>query len=86
MVKAYAPMSPGEFRNERRVNPHPLCPKCKTFPMRRLPREGFWQEKVFPQLGLYPWECPTCRKLRLMPHRGQTRRYKWASLHENPKP
>ena len=78
-------MSPGDFPNERRINPHPLCPKCKTHPMRRLPRVGFLQEKVLPRFGLYPWECPTCRKLRLMLHRGQTRRYKWASAQHDKK-
>lgn len=78
-------MSAGDFLNERRTNPHPLCPKCKTHPMRRLPREGFLQEKVLPRFGLYPWECPTCLKLRLMPHRGQRRRRKSASAQHDKK-
>lgn len=39
--------------------------------MRRLPREGFMQKSVWPWFGLFPWECPICRKLHLVRSRGQ---------------
>lgn len=36
------------------------CKKCGT-ELRRRPRESFFERKVFPLLGLFPWECPICR-------------------------
>jgi hypothetical protein len=39
--------------------------------MRRLPRTGFVQQHVWPFFGYYPWECPICRKLRVLPCRSQ---------------
>jgi hypothetical protein len=38
--------------------------------MRRLPRAGFLQQTVWPVFGLYPWECPICRRVRLIRYRG----------------
>jgi hypothetical protein len=29
------------------------------------------QRKVFALLGYYPWECPICRKIRLLHKRGK---------------
>lgn len=37
------------------------CPKCKSSAILRLTRTGFWQEKVLPFFGRYPWECKICR-------------------------
>jgi hypothetical protein len=37
------------------------CKNCGT-PLRRLARKGFLQLNVYPVFGLYPWECPLCRK------------------------
>ncbi len=34
--------------------------------MRRLARAGFLQQHIWPFFGYYPWECPICRKLRLV--------------------
>lgn len=39
--------------------------------MRRLPRAGFLQQNLWPFLGYYPWECPICRKPRLVHYRGR---------------
>ena len=44
--------------------------------MRRLPREGFWQRRFWPILGYYPWECPLCRKPRLIRSRGKRQKIK----------
>jgi hypothetical protein len=44
------------------------CKFCAN-PMRRLARHGFWQEKIYPKFGYYPWECPICRKTTM--HRKQ---------------
>lgn len=38
------------------------CEKCGA-PLRRLPRKGFLQHKLYPFFGLYPWECPNCREV-----------------------
>ena len=47
------------------------CQDCGSQNLRRLARQGFLQQKVFPHFGLYPWECPTCRKTRLYRKRGK---------------
>lgn len=79
-------MSSGAF-TERRSSSNPvICPKCGTHHMRRLPREGFMQKKVWPLFGLFPWECPICRKLHLMRSRGKRvrgRRHTSESLQEH---
>ena len=36
------------------------CKKCGT-ELRRMSRDGFLQKRVYPLLGLFPWECPVCR-------------------------
>jgi hypothetical protein len=33
--------------------------------LERDPRRGFFQLKIFPLFGLFPWECKFCRKTRL---------------------
>jgi hypothetical protein len=38
--------------------------------MVRVHRHGFLQQQVFPKLGLYPWECLTCREVFLKKGRG----------------
>jgi hypothetical protein len=42
--------------------------------MRRIHREGFFQRRILSLLGLYPWECPICRKPRLLRQRGRRAR------------
>jgi hypothetical protein len=43
-----------------------VCRCCQSADaLRREPRSGFLQKSVFPLLGLYPWECVICRKVRL---------------------
>jgi len=37
------------------------CKSCGTN-LRRIPRKGFLQQKVYPSFGYYPWECPVCRE------------------------
>jgi hypothetical protein len=37
------------------------CKDCGN-PLRRLARKGYWQLKICPKFGYYPWECPICRK------------------------
>jgi DNA-directed RNA polymerase subunit RPC12/RpoP len=42
------------------------CPKCKFGPVSRTKREGFWEQKLYPLLGFYPWECTSCRRRLLL--------------------
>jgi hypothetical protein len=42
--------------------------------MRRVTRIGFLQRVIFPWFGYYPWECGTCRKVKLFRTRGIKRR------------
>ncbi|HUA96913.1 MAG TPA: hypothetical protein VMA34_01145 [Terracidiphilus sp.] len=42
--------------------------------MRRVARRGFLQKKVYPVLGLYPWECGACREVTMVRKRYQRKR------------
>jgi len=49
-----------------------ICRKCgATNALRRENRAGFFQLKVFPLFGLYPWECAMCRKVAMYQSRGK---------------
>jgi DNA-directed RNA polymerase subunit RPC12/RpoP len=58
---------------ERRASKPVRCPDCGVQKMRRLPRVGFLQQTFWPIFGLYPWECPMCRKMRLVRYRSMAR-------------
>ncbi len=47
------------------------CPDCGNRRLRRLPRTGFLQTKVFPVFGYFPWECPICRETKYFRKRGK---------------
>ncbi len=40
--------------------------------MARVSRRGFWQERVLPMLGRYPWQCAICGEERILRRRGVT--------------
>ncbi len=48
-----------------------VCATCGSRRLRRLPRIGFLQQKVYPLMGYYPWECPICRQVKLFRKRGE---------------
>jgi len=48
-----------------------VCSDCGRPQMRRLPRSGFLQHWFWPRLGYFPWECPICRKMKLIRYRGK---------------
>ncbi|HEY3628107.1 MAG TPA: hypothetical protein VGL00_17595, partial [Terracidiphilus sp.] len=50
-----------------------ICPKCKRSAMRRVGRHGFLEKKIFPLFGFYPWECGSCRIVKLFKNRGSRR-------------
>jgi len=41
------------------------CPRCGANGLLRYERHGFFQKKIYPLFGLYPWECYYCRKISL---------------------
>jgi hypothetical protein len=38
-----------------------VCPKCNFSQPRRLPRTTWFERRLMPWFGFYPWECPLCR-------------------------
>ena len=48
-----------------------VCPECGSLHLRRLPRQGFLQKRIYSSLGFYPWECPICRRIMLLRKRGK---------------
>jgi hypothetical protein len=40
--------------------------------MARVSRRGFWQERILPMLGRYPWQCAICGAERMLRRRGAT--------------
>lgn len=41
------------------------CDDCGGDEVYRIFRKGFFQQKIYPLLGFYPWRCKKCG-LRLM--------------------
>jgi len=66
------PSSPvSSFVSDHSEHSEFACPSCGSNKLRRLPRFGFLQQKVFPIFGFFPWECPICRQTRLYRKRGK---------------
>jgi hypothetical protein len=38
--------------------------------MARVSRRGFWQERILPMFGRYPWQCAICGEERMLHRRG----------------
>lgn len=57
--------------SKRRTMRH--CKFCQSTDVFRIARYGFLQKKVLSLFGRYPWECPHCRRISLLPDRGQAR-------------
>lgn len=49
------------------------CKFCQSTDIFRIARHGFLQRKVYKIFGLYPWECPHCRRISILADRGNTR-------------
>ena len=41
------------------------CDECSSHEVHRIFRRGYFEEKIYPLLGFYPWRCKRCG-LRLM--------------------
>ncbi|MFY9744638.1 MAG: hypothetical protein WA891_13220 [Acidobacteriaceae bacterium] len=46
------------------------CRNCGQASLARGAREGFWQRRILPFFGYYPWQCLTCGVQRLIRERG----------------
>jgi ribosomal protein L37AE/L43A len=46
------------------------CPQCRQLEMARIARQGFLRERIYPLLGLYPWQCAICGKEAMLRRRG----------------
>jgi hypothetical protein len=42
------------------------CHHCGAAVLRRVNRNGYLQNIVFPYFGYFPWECVMCRRLRFI--------------------
>ena len=49
------------------------CKFCQSTDIFRIARHGFLQKRVYNLFGLYPWECPHCRRISLLADRGNAR-------------
>jgi hypothetical protein len=50
------------------------CPNCDEMELTRIARSGFMQERIYPKLGMFPWECGQCRQVFLLKSRGRSYR------------
>jgi ribosomal protein L37AE/L43A len=57
-------MAPGYLVNKRKTKLK--CPKCKERQLARISRRGFLRVRIYPLLGLFPWQCAICGKERLL--------------------
>jgi hypothetical protein len=42
------------------------CRKCGSDRVYRTHRSGFFEEKVYPILGFYPWRCTVCGDQKML--------------------
>ena len=56
------------------------CPRCGSNYLRRMSRVGFWEEKIYPIFGYFPWRCSGCGGNFLIKKRGQPTRHQQHSL------
>ena len=57
-------MAAGYLVNKRKTKLQ--CPKCKERQLARISRRGFLRERIYPLLGLFPWQCAICGNERLL--------------------
>ncbi|HEY3706149.1 MAG TPA: hypothetical protein VGL22_13890 [Terracidiphilus sp.] len=42
------------------------CPRCGDRALYRKDRRGWMQKRIYPLLGLFPWQCGSCRRSTLL--------------------
>jgi len=45
------------------------CTYCRSQRVFRVYRQGFFQEKIYPMFGFYPWKCKACSAYMLLHRR-----------------
>jgi len=63
----------GEVGHSSQRTDHVHCRYCGSRKVYRLYREGFWQERIFPLLGFYPWKCKICSANMLLHKRTRSK-------------
>jgi len=66
-------LSMGDSSEALEKCPKLICPTCGDAIMRRLQRKIFLERVIYPLFGYFPWECPVCRKSRLLRTRHRRR-------------
>lgn len=66
-----------EIAHQSRPTDRAWCRYCGSDQVYRLYRQGFWQVRIFPLFGFYPWRCKVC-SAEMMLHK---RRLKKRSTH-----
>lgn len=56
------------------------CPRCGSDCLKRMPREGFLQNRVYPIFGYYPWKCTKCLGKFVLRRRNLFHRHHHASV------
>ena len=51
------------------------CPRCGRDYLKRMQREGFLQNRVFPIFGYYPWKCTKCLGKFVVKRRNVSKRH-----------
>jgi hypothetical protein len=69
--------APAKLVQQSESKPEVQCPGCGSHFPRRLERKGFFEKKVFPLFGYYPWTCGACRANFFMRKRYRT---KWTRM------
>ena len=60
--------------NTRTGHLHTECPRCGGHSLKRKPRTGILQRRIFSLFGYYPWKCSRCGGSFLLRMRGSKRR------------
>lgn len=73
-------MSAQSGENMKVAHVHTNCSACGGRTLKRLPRVGILERRVFSAVGYYPWKCSRCgakfllKKRGISVHRDQPRR------------
>ena len=50
-----------------------FCPNCQSQKIHRVPRKGFFQSRIAPLFGYFPWRCKECNTFHQLRKRGMRR-------------
>ena len=64
------------LKSDTHATLEPACSHCGRHHLQRAERSTFFERRVYPYFGYYPWECAICRKITLLKMRGKKARRK----------